>query len=924
MTLTTRPVRLQLLARTGAVLPGARVRAQLTDYQVDGLDVVPLVWELEEEVAAPGYYSATLWPNTRVDGGTQYLITADAGDLRMQAQLHTVPQGLSTVAIKMMVNATPWPAVYEASAEVEKAQVFSNSAGQSASLALGAGAASAELAEQLGDISGAVTQTVVASTTAVTSAAVATAARAAAELARDASFVTGPKYATEAIGRAAVTDGVNFLVQGSGSAAAFEYRRTNSTTSVLIATYPSKAAVDGLSQVFDRSHFTFQGYVSNGTYFANSLYRATDFLRIQGSASYTATAYMQGTLTHDWYDANKIYISSFSSAGSTLASVTATAPANARFLRLSTTASAGMGPTVGLVPAIPNLSIAKVLKIVEDNPPVIPSMNVVHGAGTVKTKLDGFDVAQAAILAQQAAMLDSIDLISDGSSSLFVNTWGYTKSMEGTPSNTPVEVPIISRVSDDTFTVAPENGAHLGDAWGGAIVVKDPALNRYASYTIKSNDAGTVVVHGLLPASISAAQAMHDMNLGQHLSRMGYNGLADYIVEQAQRFSYKKKKPIFYFHGPSTSALVFSNPNIFDFTATTKLIDVTPLGGAGGGGFVPGTNNGITRGCSPNVADIGVSIAPASTFTSRSYTITSAAAGDGFQIKFKTYGVNGFIDLPIAAVKKVYDTDKITLGRVRVQVVGDGVTPFLDKTYEAGIVNYLKIPFSGAQEVSISATLADSVPSEIRLYGIYAYSKSPETPTSGFFSSGDVVGFLGDSWTQFPPPIAGEMQPMRPDGSIGDGMQFLSTRLKERLAQDGINITIMNMGQGGRTSAWGRHWVDKMIGLAPKLTHCVLCFYVNDNNSPQHPPESAYTIDPDNMWGSKNISAGGLKGVVTPQEWFSNMEYMCNRLLRAGIKPIVLMPSHTASAAQTQNIQQNFLNRMAAGFNTVNADGGRV
>ena len=50
-------------------------------------------------------------------------------------------------------------------------------------------------------------------------------------------------WATEPLGRAAVADGVAFKVQGSGDVAAYEYRRTNSTTSVLIATYPSAGAV---------------------------------------------------------------------------------------------------------------------------------------------------------------------------------------------------------------------------------------------------------------------------------------------------------------------------------------------------------------------------------------------------------------------------------------------------------------------------------------------------------------------------------------------------------------------------------------------------------------------------------------------------------------------------------------------------------
>ena len=76
-----------------------------------------------------------------------------------------------------------------------------------------------------------------------TQAGLATAAKTAAEAARDAAIIGSGSYATEADGRAAVADGAAFKVQGSGDVAAYEYRRINSTTSVLIATYPSLTAV---------------------------------------------------------------------------------------------------------------------------------------------------------------------------------------------------------------------------------------------------------------------------------------------------------------------------------------------------------------------------------------------------------------------------------------------------------------------------------------------------------------------------------------------------------------------------------------------------------------------------------------------------------------------------------------------------------
>jgi len=72
-----------------------------------------------------------------------------------------------------------------------------------------------------------------------------------AEAARDAALIQSGVYETEALGRAAVADGQAFKVQGSGNVAAYEYRRIDSTTSVLIATYPSSAVVNAVSDWFD-------------------------------------------------------------------------------------------------------------------------------------------------------------------------------------------------------------------------------------------------------------------------------------------------------------------------------------------------------------------------------------------------------------------------------------------------------------------------------------------------------------------------------------------------------------------------------------------------------------------------------------------------------------------------------------------------
>ena len=50
-------------------------------------------------------------------------------------------------------------------------------------------------------------------------------------------------FATEALGRAAVTDGSTFRVQGSGDTAAYEYQRINSGASTLLTTYAAQPAL---------------------------------------------------------------------------------------------------------------------------------------------------------------------------------------------------------------------------------------------------------------------------------------------------------------------------------------------------------------------------------------------------------------------------------------------------------------------------------------------------------------------------------------------------------------------------------------------------------------------------------------------------------------------------------------------------------
>ena len=90
---------------------------------------------------------------------------------------------------------------------------------------------------------------------AVSAADAALAAKNASELARDASIAgaAGPLYVTEADGRASVSDGSAFNVQGHGDIAVYLYRRISAASSTLLATLPASHAVDRAAALPDRN-----------------------------------------------------------------------------------------------------------------------------------------------------------------------------------------------------------------------------------------------------------------------------------------------------------------------------------------------------------------------------------------------------------------------------------------------------------------------------------------------------------------------------------------------------------------------------------------------------------------------------------------------------------------------------------------------
>lgn len=151
MSLTTRPMRLHLRSVLGNPLPGAKVTLQLSAYQADGIEIVPLVWALTEDPLVPGDYIGPIWPNTRTDDGTHYDLLVQASEQKLLTHLVTVTEGETEVILNLKINPPPYPPVYGAQAATNTANTFADAAGTSATIA-------AQYAAGLGDVSGAVAE----------------------------------------------------------------------------------------------------------------------------------------------------------------------------------------------------------------------------------------------------------------------------------------------------------------------------------------------------------------------------------------------------------------------------------------------------------------------------------------------------------------------------------------------------------------------------------------------------------------------------------------------------------------------------------------------------------------------------------------------------------------------------------------------
>ncbi len=583
--------------------------------------------------------------------------------------------------------------------------------------------------------------------------------------------------------------------------------------------------------------FNISGYInSTGQLAASASFKSTDFIQVIESVDYKILSQVAGAANYAWYTKDKVFISAFGTDQTTLVEKTYTSPANAAYMRVCAYNTAAQA--VAYIRAdVPKILVIK--KIIEQHTPATSSKLSLYGSSNVSDTLDAVISKQNIIITNQNNILSRLDLMSDKESPFFVNTSEFVKAVLTPTTFTAVNV--VTRVSDNQITVSDATAFIVT----GSCVVYDSTANTYTSHNVTGISGTTITVSPSLSANPSQVQTMHDSNQGQHLTLFGYKGLADFIFNQVQKYGYKKVENRFFNFNPTLFQRQSSSGGQITTDGTTIAIPVTRIGTAATGGFVSGTTN-LIKTCDMNSGNLNIGNNAHTQYLTRSYQLTDGIAGNGFEISFNANASTGFIEIPIAVRDETYTSSSDsqsykTSGRARLQVY-NGTTVIHDQYYSPGSVTHVYVDFALADTLKVRVTCETSTPTAVLLSGIFAYSKSASTSVASYFKDGDVCAYLGDSWTQYPIATAigetgqaypisnmsSKYQTMYPTGVNSTGSQWLSRRLKEKLTASGKNVTMLNVGFGGQTSRWGKYWIDAILTMNPKPTHCILCFYINE------------------------------------------------------------------------------------------------
>jgi hypothetical protein len=199
---------------------------------------------------------------------------------------------------------------------------------------------------------------------------------------------------------------------------------------------------------------------------------------------------------------------------------------------------------------------------------------------------------------------------------------------------------------------------------------------------------------------------------------------------------------------------------------------------------------------------------------------------------------------------------------LRVTVTADGVELYNERL--DAYMNRIIVPVSGADRVEINVTNDNDT--DTPYYISLSNLLMRQVTNRSRIGQGNIV-ILADSWGEFY------------DGAMGrDLAEFTGAKVTTR-------------AKGGTTTDWALAWFNSYV-LPVQPDECWIHFYINDSNQ-----TAQNFTDPDG--NVRPLWPAGLTLDQAGARWKQNIMTLIALCQKAGIRPVVFIPSGTASDAQT-------------------------
>lgn len=438
----------------------------------------------------------------------------------------------------------------------------------------------------------------------------------------------------------------------------------------------------------------------------------------------------------------------------------------------------------------------------------------------------------------------------------WLTAWDYAISSEA-PNLTNLEdryLVVNGTAGDTAFTVSGGTGmADFVPNFVAAAYAKED--DRYFSFFVVRQSGTTYNIDRPLKYNLvnDTIKFIWSSYQGQHLSDYGYRGYADMIYDYHKSLAHKDYK-LYSFFPEDGGAIPF-----------------TAINGAVQGGFIPSTS--IPQLYSLTTATINYSQIAVNHFVIQQGGVTDRGGEWTVNLGKK----KGYCETWIGINRSLP-------GYAKINFYLDGVLK--ETKFVRGGVQKLTFNYANASSGKLQIVTADAQNTAIRIGKTIWYQTDLDTIPKAY--QGGKIMFVGDSWTQH-----------RYTG--GNYLKSSPERFRARWQGDGGNASdVINVGRGGMTSSWGKYWFKYWLNLYhPQYVY--IEFYINDSNSSGFVGDGSTTT-----WNFDSTDPYGtgldVDGKVTQQNWLDYIKWMKDTALAYGATPIILMPTPTASATQTQAI----------------------